>query len=874
MPTSIDSLQIQINASATKANDAIDKLVYKLDGLSASLTRIKPQEINNLAVGVEKLGTAMQTVSNINTSGFTKIASNITKLSVASQSIGLVDTFKFSIMANAMNKLGASAQQISGINTSGVTKLANSLAKFSAVDVSGLRRTANEMPKLVSAFNSMGNLSDNAKQIGVLAGSLTKLGYKTATQAITNIPLLAKAIRELMVELSKAPKVSRNIIDMTNALARLSRTGANSGRSMSTLSRGLNSYSSSATTAHKRTKSLASAFGKMYASYWLLFRGIRKIGEAMTIASDLTEVQNVVDVTFGKYASMVEDMSKTSIEDFGMNELTVKQVSSRFQAMGSAMGIAQDRMADMSIELTKLTADMASFYNMEQKDVAEDLESVFTGQTRPMRTYGVDLTQATLKEWALKQGIDANIESMSQMEKTMLRYQYVMAHTTQAQGDFVRTADTWANQVRILKQNFEQLAIIIGKVFINTLKPVVKAINGFMSSILNFATTVYNALGKIFGWKFEVSGGGVANDLEEGGVGAGEIEDGLGGAVQNAKELNKQLGKFDELNVINTNTKSDGSGGGSGTGGGAGAITDPGNWVKGDGILEEFKSEIDSLYELGEYINQVLTDTLKGIDWESIYENARGFGKGLADFFNGLISPELFGEVGKTIANSLNTAIYASLSFAETFDFEEFGESLANGVNNFFTNFDFVALGQSINTWCNGIIKAIKAFFENLSFSDVFSGLANMLKEFDLSTITVIVGAFTFKHMKSVLTKGILASVLTKKLGMGSAGMSMSFPLKIMLSAISVAATFDFGTRFGEEIGKLIYGDNEYYHLNPAELMKELYNTFATGEGDNPFEKISRLFNKRYSWNDVYIVTITEIPLTISTLIFFILLII
>jgi hypothetical protein len=171
-----------------------------------------------------------------------------------------------------------------------------------------------------------------------------------------------------------------------------------------------------------------------------------------------------------------------------------------------------------------------------------------------------------------------------------------------------------------------------------------------MSSILKFAETVYQALGKIFGWKPET--GRIADDLGEGGVGAGEIEDGLGGAVQNAKELNKQLGKFDELNVINTSPKTDSSGGG--TGGDVGGISDVGDWVRTDGILDEFKSEIDSLYELGEYINQVLTDTLKGIDWESIYENARGFGKGLADFFNGLISPELFGEVGKTIANSLN----------------------------------------------------------------------------------------------------------------------------------------------------------------------------------------------------------------------------
>ena len=390
MPTSIDSLQIEINAKAVKANTAIDQLVVKMDRLSASLSRVNGSNLNGLAGGLDRIGRSIQTMSTINSKNISLATKNI--------------------------------RSLSNVSSANLNAISTSLSKVSA-SLSGLKK-----------------INSSVQGISQLANAIRQLGYKTATQAITNIPLLAKAMRELMVELSKAPKVSRNIIDMTNALARLSRTGANSGRSMSTLSRGLNTYSRSATTAHKRTKSLASAFGKMYASYWLLFRGIRKIGEAMTIASDLTEVQNVVDVTFGKYANMVEDMSKTSIEDFGMNELTVKKVASRFQAMGSAMGFAQDEMADMSIELTKLTADMASFYNMEQKDVAEDLESVFTGQTRPMRTYGVDLTQATLQEWAMKQGMDANIKTMSQAEKTLLRYKYVLANTQAAQGDFARTA--------------------------------------------------------------------------------------------------------------------------------------------------------------------------------------------------------------------------------------------------------------------------------------------------------------------------------------------------------------------------------------------------------------------------------------------------
>ena len=272
-----------------------------------------------------------------------------------------------------------------------------------------------------------------------MAKGIAQLGYKSSTKAIDNIPKLAVAMRQLMTELSKAPKVSQNLIDMTNALANLARTGASSGKATTSLSRSLNLFSKSSKSAKTSAFSLASAFGKMYATYWLLFRAFRKIKEAMDLSSQLTEIQNVVDVTFGKATGVLEKFAETSITQYGISELAAKKTASTYQAMGTAMGFSQGKMANMSVELTKLSADMASFYNVAQEDVAEDLNAVFTGMTRPLRQYGLDLTNATLKEWALKNGMDADIKSMSQAEKTMLRYQYVLANTGAAQGDFART---------------------------------------------------------------------------------------------------------------------------------------------------------------------------------------------------------------------------------------------------------------------------------------------------------------------------------------------------------------------------------------------------------------------------------------------------
>ncbi len=717
----VDSLDIQLSAQATKANAALDNLVNKLDAISASLGRVNGSGMIGLANGVSRLVSAMQGMKNVRASEFTRLARGIEKLS--------------------------------NLNTASINKAASSLTQ------------------LTKSFSTLNNISTNggAAQIASLAKGIAQLGYKSATQAIQNIPQLAMAMKNLMQTLSTAPQVSQNLISMTNSLARLARTGASSGKAANSLSKSLNTYSASANKAKGSSFSLASAIGKLYATYWMLLRAFNLLGDAIDISSDLTEVQNVVDVTFGKYSALVDKMAETSIVDFGMSELTVKQISSRFQAMGTAMGFAQGKMADMSLELTALAADMASFYNVEQSDVAEDLESIFTGQTRPLRSYGLDLTEATLKEWAMKQGIDANIDSMSQAEKTMLRYQYVMANTGAAQGDFARTAGTWANQVRILKQNFEQLGSVIGGSLINALKPLVTALNYVMSKLIAFAKVVSDSLGKIFGWTYEASGsGGVASDFEDAAdaasdlsSGSGSAADNLGSAADNAKKLKNYLLGIDELNVISQDDSSSSGSGGSGGSGGVGssgaADASGGQWVKTESIWESYESELDTLYKLGEYIGKTITNALNDIDWKSAYQGARNFGTGLADFLNGLISPELFGAVGRTIASSLNTAIYAALAFGKQFDFYEFGQSIATGINEFFNTFDFGSLAETLNVWVDGLEETIRGFLDTITWDSILIGMGDFLGTLELDTVEIIIGAFLIKNtnLKSLLWSAI-----------------------------------------------------------------------------------------------------------------------
>lgn len=700
--TSVDQLYIEINAKASKANDAINKLCGKLDRLSTSLRKVNSAQITGLATGVQRLGNAMNTMNQIKTADFTRLATNLSKM-------GNVDVAKLNSAAVSISHIG-------------------------------------------KAINNIGPVSENAQKFGELAKGIAQLGYKSATKAIENIPKLGKAMLDLMTTLSKAPTVNQNLIDMTNALAKLARTGSSSGRAVNALSKSFDVFLSSSKKAKKSSFSLASAIGKVYATYWMLFRVFGKLKDAIDISAQLTEVQNVVDVTFGKYKGIVEDMSKTSITDFGMSELTVKEVSSRFQAMGTAMGITNkevvssseflakkgvkaygdlgNSMANVSANLTKLTADMASFYNMDQKDVAEDLTAIFSGQTRPLRTYGLDLTEATLKEFALKNGLDANIKSMSQAEKTMLRYQYVMSKTGAAQGDFLRTANTWSNQVRILKQNFEALGSVVGGTLINVFKPIVSALNVVIGKFIQFAKVVSESLGKIFGWQYQETGAsGVTNELENASDASDGIAGGLDKAKDNAKKLKQQLQGFDELNVLTSDKPSSGSGGsgGGGAGGISGEDASAGQWAKVDSIFKDYESGLDSLYKLGDYIGKTITDSLNGIDWEGVYESARNFGSGLASFLNGLISPDLFGALGKTIASALNTALHVLDSIGETFEWKEFGNSVMRGISDFFKTWDAKLTASALSNFASGIMQSITGFFNTLSDEKTFKAIGQKI---------------------------------------------------------------------------------------------------------------------------------------------------
>lgn len=214
------------------------------------------------------------------------------------------------------------------------------------------------------------------------------------------------------------------------------------------------------------------------------------IGKAsVSAASDLAEVQNVVDVTFGDSAAKIESWSKTAGKQFGLTETQAKRFTSTLGAMMKSAGMSGDKIVGMSTDLAGLAADMASFYNLDFETAFEKIRSGISGETEPLKQLGINMSVANLEAFALEKGIKKTFNSMSQGEQTMLRYQYLMQATADAQGDFARTADGFANASRRVETAMDTIKTKGGALLLNVVEPLVSGLADFLNLVTDEGMT-------------------------------------------------------------------------------------------------------------------------------------------------------------------------------------------------------------------------------------------------------------------------------------------------------------------------------------------------------------------------------------------------
>lgn len=363
------------------------------------------------------------------------------------------------------------------------------------------------------------------------------------------------ATRNLLVRAGfDASGMSRGTRQANNALRQF---GQNANRQMSGLS---NTISSS---MGKIGKFLAGAFA---------IGSIVKFGkECIDLGSDLSEVQNVVDVTFGSMAEDVNEFAKTAITQLGLSETSAKQYTSTMGAMLKSMGLTTSEALTMSKTITGLSADMASFYNLDPSEAFAKIRSGISGETEPLKQLGINMSVANMQAYAMAQGITKAYSKMTQQEQALLRYNYLLSVTADAQGDFSRTSDSWANQTRILSEQFNALKAEIGQGLIAAFTPVVQALNVLINK-LRVAVGYFRSFMELIFGKQESSGGSGLADVSEStdtivdsASGASDAVEGVGDAAKSAgKKAKGALASFDELNQLaSSSDSSSGSGSGS-----------------------------------------------------------------------------------------------------------------------------------------------------------------------------------------------------------------------------------------------------------------------------------------------------------------------
>ena len=357
-----------------------------------------------------------------------------------------------------------------------------------------------------------------------------------------------------------------------------------------------------------RLTALVKSFGKAVVAAFTIRAIASFIGKCVTLASNLTEVENVVTTAFPKMYEYVDNFAKNAASSFGLSETMAKQYIGTFGAMAQAFGFTEKQAAAMSTTLTGLAGDVASFYNITQDEAYNKLKSVFTGETESLKELGIVMTQSALDSYALSNGFGHTTSAMSEAEKVALRYSFVQSKLAMAQGDVAKTSNTWANQVRYLKVQIQTLGSMIGQLVMKVLSPLVQAINIVLAKIIDLGKGFASIFGKKTGigqTKADLGGisgeiGDIKDSYEDASVGADKASGNtkkLGKALKKAAKDARSLLGFDQINKLQEKQDTDSGSGGNGGGvggssiGGGGGVTGAGLNID-TSMIEDLKSKV------------------------------------------------------------------------------------------------------------------------------------------------------------------------------------------------------------------------------------------------------------------------------------------
>ena len=493
--------------------------------------------------------------------------------------------------------------------------------------------------------------------------------------------------------------------------------------------------------------------------------------ECLELGSDLAEVQNVVDVTFPNMSAKVDEFAKSAAQNFGLSETMAKQYTGTFGAMAKAFGFTEQQAYDMGSSLTRLAGDVASFYNLSQDEAYTKLKSVFTGETESLKDLGVVMTQTALDSYALANGFGKTTSAMTETEKVALRYRFVQDQLSAAQGDFLRTSDSWANQVKILKLQMQSFMATIGQGLINLFTPVIKVINIVLGKLATLANAFKSFTELITGKKSSGQTSGSGAGLT-GTDAITDIADAYGDAADNAekladankdnatatkkaqKEAKNYLSTLDEISKVSaisdgsTSTPSAPSAsGGSGTGSGlssAAANVDYGGLAEGENALDKISDSAKKLADLLKKLWKPFQDAWKKegkntinaakTALDGLKKLAVSVGKSLVEVWTNGTGTTMLTTMLKIAQNVLKTIGNIASGFADAWNKNNVGtqiiqniadalvvvmqfvEKIAEDTATWAANLDFYPLLESISNLTSNLAPIIQSSGDTLEW--------------------------------------------------------------------------------------------------------------------------------------------------------------
>lgn len=624
----------------------------------------------------------------------------------------------------------------------GLGALSNSLKKFSqsVSGLTGLTLAREQVQGLVDALKPLESVQKSG--FNSLASGLDKL-VKIAPQIDTVTESLKKTDLD-----SFADQCNRVATAITPLATQMEKVAAGFSAFPAKIQRLLKGNTNLAASNTVLGKSYVNLAAKISAAYIGLKSITSVIAGWITASNSYIENLNLFNVSMGQYAEEARNYAEQVGEVMGINPGEWMRNQGVFMTITEGFGVASDRAYTMSKNLTQLTYDLASFFNISTSDAFQKLESGISGELEPLRRLGYDLSVARLQQEAYNLGIEKSVTAMTQAEKAELRYYAIMTQVTNAQGDMARTLEAPANQLRILQAQVEQATRALGNLFL----PILKAILPYAIALAKAIRMVAEIIAGFFGVsipEFDMGTdaiGGVAS-------GAGKAADGLRDASKKAKELKNALLGIDELNVISPpEDSSGGAGGAGGIGGGGGLGFElPTYDFIADAVNEQVDKIMAKIQPFLDWVRENIDEILAGVLAVGAAFLAWRIAKGVQDFLRWLSTMKGFNITGSIAFKIAGLGLF--LDAWNTMK-EAIQDIMANGPN--FTN---------VTKLISGFAEALGAAF--LLFGNIKMAGAMLV----ISGLTGIVSAISDMVNNGVNWDNAL--FLVKNLGLFLSGLGM-----------------------------------------------------------------------------------------------------